>query len=176
MKNIRILADELVAEAAAKGICEEWKQMIQRAESRDSLVQMYVKGIDFCVNNRFPSLDYMEENFKGVCEKYGVYINDRISLRNVRKAVIAGNTTGTAGYDSYEVAAVYLKDSSRIAVDADDHAIVTLDCFDASKVALTARNGAKVLVNLYGNSEAEYSCDGLSEVIVKRKHKDTYEL
>ena len=176
MKDLNVVVGELVAEASRKGICGEWKQRMQEAASLDVLVQMYVRGIDFCVNRHFPSTEYMEANFKGVCERYGVYVNERAEVKNARRGVFVGHTTGTAVYDGYEVAALYVKDESEITVDADEHSMVTLDCFDRSKVTVKARNGSKVTVNLYGSAVAEYKCDGSSEVKVIRKFKDTYEL
>lgn len=176
MKDLNVIIGELVAEASRKGICGEWKQMMRDATSLDALVQMYVKGIDFCVNRHFPSLEYMEANFKGVCERYGVYVNERVEVKNARRGVFTGCTTGMAVYDSYEVAVLYVKDESEIEVAAGDHALVTLDCFDRTKVRVKAEHGAKVMVNLYGSAVAEYACDGSSEVKVVRKFKDTYEL
>lgn len=176
MKDLKVVVGELVAEASRKGICGEWKRMMQEAGSLDALVQMYVRGIDFCVNRHFPSPEYMEANFKGVCERYGVFVNERAEVKNARRGVFVGRTTGTAVYDGYEVAALYVKDEAEIAVEADEHSIVTMDCFDRSTVKVTARNGSSVTVNLYGSAVAEYMCDGSSEVKVVRKFKDTYEL
>ncbi len=176
MKDLKVIIGELVAEASRKGICGEWKEMMREATSLDALVQLYVRGIDFCVNRHFPSLEYMEAHFKGVCERYGVYVNERAEVKNARRGVFVGRTTGTAVYDGYEVAVLYVKDEAEMEVVADEHSIVTMDCFDRSKVTVKAKNGAKVTVNLYGSAVVEYACDGSSEVKVVRKFKDTYEL
>lgn len=176
MKDLKVIIGELVAEASRKGICGEWKQMMRGAKSLDTLVQMYVRGIDFCVNEHFPSPEYMEANFKGVCERYGVYVNEQVEAKNARRGVFCGHTTGRVEYDGYEVAVLYVKDESEIEVEAGDHSIVTIDCFDRAKVTVRAKDGAKVTVNLYGSAVVEYACDGSSEVKVVRKFKDTYEL
>lgn len=176
MDKLSVVKSELVAEACRKGICGEWKQMMGEAESLDTLVQLFVRGIDFCVNKRFPSPEYIEANFKGMCERYGVYVNEHAEVRNVRRGVFVGCATGTLAYDGYEAAVLYVRDEAGVTVTADEHSIVTMDCFDRSRVAVTAKNGAKVTVNLYGCAVAEYACDGSSEVKVVRKFKDTYEL
>ena len=45
----------LAAEAQAKGICSEWYSFILRATSKERLLTLFVKGLDFVFDNDFPS-------------------------------------------------------------------------------------------------------------------------
>ena len=65
----------LAAEAQAKGICSEWYSFILRATSKERLLTLFVKGLDFVFDNDFPSAELRAE-FKGLHEHYGVFIDE----------------------------------------------------------------------------------------------------
>lgn len=150
------LKTDLKNKAISKGLCTPWQRKFNHVTDKEELVKMYLSGIDFCIINNYPTPEYIETNFKGMCEKFGVYVNEEAVLHNVRKLVFVGNCSAKLSYDSYEVAQIYVKDGSIVRIKADNHAIVMVDCFDNSKVIAETLNGARIVVNKYLGAEVEF--------------------
>ena len=150
------LRTDLKNKAISKGLCQPWQRKFNQVKDKEELIKMFLAGIDFCIINNYPTPEYIEANFKGMCEKLGVYVNEEAVLHNVRKLVFIGNCSAQLSYDSYEVAQIYVKDNSIVHVKADDHAIIMVDCFDNSKVTAKAVNGAKIIVNKYLGGQIEF--------------------
>lgn len=164
------LKTDLKNKAIKKGLCQLWQRKFNQVEDKEDLVKMFLAGIDFCFSNNYPTPEYIEANFKGVCEKLGVYVNEEAVLRNVRKLVFVGNCSAELSYDSYEVAQIYVKDNSELTIEATDHAIITIDCFDRSAIKTNATNYAKIFVNRYTGAEVSLKSDetGIVKVIEHR--------
>lgn len=173
--RLQPLKNELLRTGIAHDLCKPWQKMLADAKDKATLVQMYMRGIDFCFSNDFPTVAYIEKNFRGICEKYGLYVNETAELHNVREAAFVGRCEARCRYDNYEVAALYVKDQSELAVVATGRAIVTIDCFGDSRVRIEAAEGAQVNVYQYGNSTVEYRAEPDSKVTVTPKNKETYE-
>lgn len=71
----------LAKAAQANGICTPWLNELKSLDDKDALVDMYIRGIDFCLEHDYPSNDFIRENFKGVMEKHGVFLDDAIALQ-----------------------------------------------------------------------------------------------
>lgn len=164
------LKSELKSTAIKNGLCEDWQKMFEHSKDKETLVQMYMRGIDFCFSNNYPSVKYIEDNFKGVCEKYGVYVNEEVNLTNVRKLAFVGKCKANLKYDSYEVAQIYAKDDSEVTIEADNHSIITIDCFDNSIIRVSAKNNAQVIINRYLGAEVSTKSDetGIIKIIEHR--------
>ncbi len=173
--RLQPLKNELLRTGIACDLCKPWQKMLSDAKDKATLVQMYMRGIDFCFSNDFPTVDYIERHFRGICEKYGLYVNETAELHNVREAAFVGRCEARCRYDGYEVAALYVKDQSELRVAASERAIVTIDCFGDSRVRIEASEGAQVNVYQYGNSEVDYCTQTGASVTVTRKNKETYE-
>ena len=74
------VAKELARQAKKAGICEEWHGQLKLLTDKDAMIDMYIKGIDFCLSNDYPSNDYIREHFKGAMEQKGVFLDDAITL------------------------------------------------------------------------------------------------
>ena len=58
------LKKRLAEEAKANGICEEWYNHILNAPSKERLLTLFVKGLDFCLKNEFT--DDLWAEFQGM--------------------------------------------------------------------------------------------------------------
>lgn len=169
------VAKELAKEAKRKGICKEWYGNLRKlGDNKRAMLQMYIKGIDFCLMNDFPSNDYIRANFKGTMEDFGVFLDDtNLDITNLVKCVALGKTSGKVTTTGYQVCEVFVKHQSNITIEAKDNAFVVVDVFDDSIINVNAYDRAKVCVNHYGGTVNTSTTDG-SMVKVIEKHKKTY--
>ncbi len=168
------LAKTLAKEAKQKGICESWHNHLKSLESKQEMVEMYVKGIDFCLSNDYPSNDFIRTNFKGSMEDFGVFLDDNINITNFPRCVALGATHGRVEVSSYNVCEVFAKNKCNIEVIAKDNAFVEVDIFDNAILTISAQDRAKVHINRYGGTIRANPTQGSAIVKIVEKHKKTY--
>ena len=85
------LADQLKQDGVAKGLCRLWRGKLKAGMSIESMIQLYIRGIDFCISEDYPTLEFIRANFKGKCELYGAFVDDEIEMRrNAPDTVLNG--------------------------------------------------------------------------------------
>lgn len=152
-----------------------WQKMLLNARDKETLVKMYLRGIDFCIENDYPSVEYMEQHFKDVCEKFGVFVNEPVDIKNCLKVVTVGCCSEVASYDGYSVGQVFVKHDSQLDIVADDHANVTIDCFDNSAVNIKAGGFTTVMIFRYTGAIVNIvERSGAARVKIVDKGKKTY--
>lgn len=167
------MIERLKKDGMAKGLCQLWQNKLRDGVSVKRLVELYVRGIDFCIKNDYPTLDFIRENFKGKCELYGVYVDDQeLELRNMPDVVLQGDCKGELTYDGYSVCRAFIRHNSDVTIKAYGNAHLTIDVFDNAILELSvAGTNARVLVNKYGDARVE--CSGVGVKVVS-KNKKTY--
>lgn len=167
------LVEQLKQDGEEKGLCRLWRGKLKPGLSTEILVKLFIRGIDFCISENYPTLEFMRDNFRGKCEQYGAFVDDEIKERkNAPDTVLNGDCKAFLEYDGFSVSRVFARHSSEVAVNVSDNAMVTIDAFDGSQlVVATAGRNAQVYVNLYGNSHVE--CIGVG-IHVRKMNKETY--
>ncbi|OUO42963.1 hypothetical protein [Muribaculum sp. An287] len=167
------LVHQIKQDGIAKGLCRLWQMKLKPGLGVDSLAELYIRGIDFCIKNDYPTLDFLRTNFKGKCEDYGVYVDDEVVEKNRKDVVLNGDCKAMLEYDGFAVSNIYIRHNSKASVNVGDHAIVTIDIFDNSYLAIAvAGKYAKVLVNVYGKAAVEIA--GGINIKIRYVGKDTY--
>lgn len=164
---------ELARMASANGICTDWLTTLKETTDIDALLDMYIKGIDFCLSTDYPSNDYIRKHFKGRMEHKGIHLDEEVSGENDRVCVLLGRSTGDVHVGGYNVSEVFLKHTSELTLKVEDKAFVMVDMFDNSKLSLVAIGEAKVCVNHYGG-ELIYHEEDNAKIKVIYKNKKTY--
>lgn len=166
------MIEMLRADGAAKGLCREWQGKLRPGVSMERLVRLFVRGIDFCVKNDFPTLDFMRMYFKGKCEAYGAYVDGVCERRNAPAVVLNGNCVARLTYDGYAVSRVVVRHRSDASVTVYGCANVTIDVFDDAVLNLVVTGTrARVLVYRYGNGRVNY---GGTYAKIVNKDKNIY--
>ncbi|MCM1168785.1 MAG: hypothetical protein NC324_02500 [Bacteroides sp.] len=168
------LEKELAGMAKRKGICKEWHDRLAVMKDKDAMVEMYIRGIDFCLSNDYPGNDFIREHFKGMMEPHGVFLDDSVDVRNIKHCVLLGRCSGKVTVDGYKVSEVFLKDDAAVTLEVSGNAFVMVDMFDRSRLDVRACGNAKVCVNRYGGNVVNVLTGGDSAVKVKEKGKSTY--
>ena len=143
-------------------------------EGKDDLIKMYLKGIDFCLSNEYPSNEFIRQHFIGVCEAYGVFLDETITAENFEHVVALGDCEGAAAFNGWNAGQVFVKHRSRLKVLATGNSFVVVDVFDETAVEIEARDNAKVCVNHYGGKITTTTDGDKSVIKVIRKQSKTY--
>lgn len=153
------LIEQLKTDGINKGLCRLWQRKLHNGLSTEELVKLYIKGIDFCISENYPTLDFLRENFKGKSEPFGVFIDDELPpMKNEPDVVLNGACKAMLEYDGYSVSRLYVRHDSEAAVIVSDNAIVTIDLFDNAKIHISViGTEARVNINAYGrNTTVDY--------------------
>jgi hypothetical protein len=166
------LNKELAAEARAKGICKEWYSRLQRTEDRETLLKMFLDGIDFCISEDFPSPRFFQL-FDGIRQQHGIFRDEPIKAENSRYVAAFGRSEGTAQYAGYAVGQVFVKHESKLTINATGNAFVMVDIFDSAAIEVNASGAAKVCVNQYGGQVTSTEREQATIKVI-HKHSKTY--
>ena len=168
------LSKQLARDAKKKGICQQWHDELQKMTSKEEMLDMYVKGIDFCLSNDYPTNDFIREHFKGQgMEEHGIHLDEEINIVCQPKCICLGKTKGVVTTSKYEVCEVFAKHESELNVIAHDNAFVAVDVFDNAVVHVYAYENSKVCVNKYGGYVKCSSVDN-ARIKFREKNKKTY--
>jgi hypothetical protein len=167
------LAEVLKRDGVDKGLCRLWRGKLKAGMSIEAMIQLYIRGIDFCICEDYPTLSFIRENFKGKCEPYGAFVDDDIiDRRNAPDTVLNGDCKAMLEYDGYSVSRIFARHNTKAAINVSDHAILTIDAFNQSDlIVAVSGSDAQVSVNLYGNSRVECVGTGIK---VRYMNKNTY--
>lgn len=167
MKRLRI---ELARQAKAKGICPEWHETLKKTQNIKELASMFLRGIDFCTENDYPSIDFIRANFKGKVEEYGIHLDESVRLTNPRKTVLLGKSEGIIELDGFTVAEVFLKHDSTLELKASGNSFVMVSLFEKTSLTVTASDHARVRIRKHGGS-VTYSTSGDGSVKILSEQK-----
>ena len=157
---------ELAEKARVNGICSDWHQRILDAKSEDDLLQLYIKGIDFSINTRWLTPKFMKEKFsEEVRHKYGVYVDEDVTLENPKIIILNGKCKCTAIWSDWHCGDVYVLDNSHADLSVELCARITVQTYDNSDIRATTDSTSKIFVYNYGGI---IKTDG--DVIIRDKH------
>lgn len=171
---MRSIGKELAKQAKKHGICEGWYRELLETRDTGKLIDMYLRGIDFCLSNEFPSNDFIKANFAGEAEAHGIFVDrEMLALRNPRLIVALGTSSGNILLEDYNACELYIKHKSVIELHIMGNGWAMVDLFDNSRLIIHASGNAKAFVNRYGG-EVTYKAQENSAVKIREKNKKTY--
>lgn len=165
------LISQLKTDGIAKDLCQQYQGLLERCGDTEKMVQLFFRGIDFCIKNDYPTLDFMRKHFKGKSEPYGGFIDDDVQgLKNEKNVVLNGNCRAMLEYDGYSVSNLFVRHNSQGSVNVSGFAVLDIDAFDNSNlVVAVVGNTARVRVTLYGNAQVQ--CIGSGIKVIKKNQK-----
>ena len=137
-------------QARELGLCDEWYGGWKN-ETKQQLIEKYLKGIDFCIKHDYPSLDFIERNFdEETLIENGIFVNHYIEAENTRMVVALGNSSGSLRYNGVCSCEVYVRHNSEVDITAADGAKVFVEVYEQGKIHITSSGAAKVFVYKHG--------------------------
>src|SRR5690606_34130965 len=132
-----INTQEIHALAKAAGACPEGVQAILERGKPEELISLYKEKIDFCMEQNFPSNEYLEENLDPLLlASHGIILNRTIKINNsdlmalLREpefVVLLGESDLEMKVGNYSVAQIYIKHSSKAKLSIEGNAFVVID-------------------------------------------------
>ncbi len=159
-KNI---SKELKEQAIKLGLCSQWQEKWHK-KTKDELVEMYIRGIDFAIDNDWPTCDYMKRHFNGIMQRHGVFVDDVINRQNLRQCICNGNTRGIIEYNSYSVGSLYIRHNSNVHIKVKDNAMISIELYDNAVVHVENTGNKAVTIYRHGG---QVNSSGI--VLVKNK-------
>lgn len=147
------VSEELKKKAIGLGLCVPWQEG-WGTPTKEELVAKYIKGLDFCIEHDYPSVQYMKLHFDGIMQKQGVFADDMvdeyISTPHRKIVVINGSSCGNIKCSGYSVVAVYVRHTSKVEIIAEEHANTTVLVYDSANVVVKNRGIGRVSVIQHG--------------------------
>jgi hypothetical protein len=168
------LSKYILHKAIQAGICQDWALKIGQTDNKDELLDMYIKGIDFCLDHNFPSNEDLLKFGGELLVKHGIWVDEEVTSENPGYLVLLGASNGVILVGDYTVSQLYIKHNSIATVACSGNSFTVIDCFDNSIVSITASGNCKVLINSYGSAKVVHECQGSAVVKIRNKNKATY--
>lgn len=126
------------------GACE----MFHGNETLEELIKLMFtpQGIEFLTTYNFPDIETLRLFKKYHPERFGVYIDcGKISLSEVRKVFLIGDTTAKVKYREIAGNRLFLMHGAHASVVASGYSVVKIEKDSSSKVEYIAQDDAKIL-------------------------------
>lgn len=131
------ILQQLKQDGISKNMCRNGQIEFEKCLNIKQLSALFFKDIDFCIGHDFPTLDFFRNNFKGLCEPYGIYIDDNVEINNQRNIALNGNCSALLEYDVCGVYQVYIRHTSQVSIVADAYTHIVIDIFDDAYLAIS---------------------------------------
>ena len=146
-KELSIVLREM-ARAQKTPLCDEWYGQWKDVTDVDTLLDKYVKGLDFCIENDYPSLEFIRANFnKEDLHRHNIYIDEAVDIvADNGTYVFLGNCTGYMQASGFVVASLYIRHNSSIDLIALDFSKIFASIYDKGELKYTQQESAAVKV------------------------------
>lgn len=142
------LSETLKQQAIDLGLCKPWTKAWGDCDQQE-LIDKYVKGIDFCLERDWPSIDFIKANFdRKLLNRNLIFVDEPIEIKNAPSGiyVINGECSGTLWFNSWAAATVYVRHNSNVRIIADDFAKVFVRLYDDASADVIELDGAVIKV------------------------------
>lgn len=144
------LQQEILEEAKKFGICDKFRKELEDRElTTDQLLTMYHRGLDFCMENNFPSRKIVRQFRIADLHRNGIYYDYDGDI-HFRKSFLVINGKSNVDVTISRVTTLYLRDNSKARLTLDDGAFCYVSLHDNSQVEIVSKGkGAKVFCSLF---------------------------
>jgi len=160
--------------AKLHGICDPGMQKILEAKDIQGLIDYYLEGIDFCLRNNFPTVDFMKENAGVLLESNGIYTDGKIDLTNPLKVVLLDRVSANIKVDDYKVSDIYVKHECDLQILVKDNAFASIEAYDNCTVNITLEGDARAYLAVYDNAFYFINESENSHIKINRKGSSSW--
>ena len=145
-KELSIVLRELACNQPTP-LCKQWTEEWKDDTDFNTLVDKFVRGQDFCIQNNYPPLDFIRKNVsKEDLHRHNIYIDEEVNIESAISGyyIFLGKCTGSITANGYSAVTIYVRHESKIDV--------------------TASGAARVFVSYYENSDGNCINIGYSKL------------
>lgn len=127
------LSEQLRQQARKHGLCDLWYREWSIDCTDQDLIDKFKKGIDFCIEHDWPSIDLMKRHFDAdLLHRNLIYVDETVYLPDAPNGVyvLNGACTGVLQFKGFAAATVYVRHESSVTVVAEDFAKVFVRVYD----------------------------------------------
>ncbi|MDU1906324.1 MAG: hypothetical protein E6772_16260 [Dysgonomonas sp.] len=162
MEDNKKISGLLLKKAIELNLCQPWQDAWN--DDFSALMNMYKRGMDFCVEHDYPSLDILRQYLKGKTEDYNIFIDSDKEIEIYSDTVVVvGDSHLKINIADYGVLNLYVRHNSKTIIYGGEHSVINVETYDNS--VLEVENTCNVNVYQYDNSTAT----GESIIIHKRE-------
>lgn len=132
-------------------LCDDWYGKWNDDTDIDELLEKFVSGIDFCIENDYPSLEFARKYFtskdkKEALHRHNIYLDEEVNLveSNSGVWVLLGRCTGRITFDGWAVASVHVRHECSVRIDAEDLSRVFVSVYEDAEADLSQQYGAVI--------------------------------
>lgn len=87
---------EAIADTVRNGVCDEYQGLMRKCRTEDEMLDLYVRGINWCLEHNSPSIDLLRK-YPEECARHGVFIDRDFFGETLiaRQSYVFLNCTGT---------------------------------------------------------------------------------
>jgi len=137
--------------AVEAGLCKPYESEWQ---DDSNLVERYVKGITFCMEKNFITLEDMKP-FKKELEENNVWCEQRVDHLLTADTYVYNECSGSLEIIDYCVSRAYIGLGSVLKITAKNNAILYIDAYHDSNIQIIVEDNAKISVSQYNNSSIQ---------------------
>lgn len=141
----------LKEEAIKFGLCVGWTDD-WGSPTKEQLVEMYIRGLDFCILHNYPSNDFIKEHFGKLAEEKGVFTDAKVNVLNPPIAILNGNCTGTIELTGFASRDIHVRHDSKLKVIVRDNAKAFIRVYDNAHVIVENQTDSRSYVYLKGGT------------------------
>lgn len=147
------LNEELREKAIRLGLCRQWQRDWREDWSKKVMVDKFFEGIDFCIENNYPSNDFIKTNFElDFLRKEGVYVDDKYSNMNLANAAVFGLSDVTLRYSAMRSGRIWVKDNAKLRIVSHNFAFVMVHIFDDAKIVVERFDKSNVVLVVHSST------------------------
>lgn len=169
----QVFSDILKERAMQFGMCKKGQEEWRERKTFDSLLDMYVKNMEFILDHPdFVTDDFLLENAGDKkLHEHGIYVDELFSITVPQDLVVRGNCDGEVLCACFSTPDIYVCGKSKVNVRVLSHSISYIRVYDKAVLDIECDKGGKVFVYQYGGTVI-YSGEGKVFVRDKRgKHE-----
>lgn len=150
--NVSEELKELARNQKISQLCDEWYDGWGNP-TKEGLVDKYINGQDFCIENDFPTNEYIKEHFGEIAERKGVFTdNKHVDLHNPPIVILNGDSEATILINEFHTCDIYVKHNSKANIMIDEYAKAFIRVFGNAEVTVSSNGYSKSFVYQYGGS------------------------
>lgn len=135
----------LKEEAMKFGLCVGWTEQ-WGSPTKEQLVEMYIKGLDFCILHNYPSNEFIKEHFGEIAIQKGVYTDMKVDVLNPPTAILNGECSGTIVLTGFVSRDIHVRHNSKVKIIIRDAAKAFIRVYDKAHVIVENESASRCFV------------------------------